>query len=266
MTVDPEGAELVRLIFHKYGVERKGTSIIARELWNIVQAELERRNRRGEHTNGESTEKLEYEIRQLTRKKESILDAFFSKDITKEEMRLMNERYDHQMAELQRALHAAREREQLSYEVSALKADVKAHIGELLAGEVDESFFKSVLDTMIVYPERRIELRLQLLPQKWRFVLDSIADIRRRSGVGCHFNPDVPTNGFKWNHERKLPELQGIPAPFWAENTNVRVPGYLFSMNMEQEGTRRKVKPVWQIDICVALPDDRTFRKGGAVR
>jgi len=26
-------------------------------------------------------------------------------------------------------------------------------------------------------------------------------------------------------------------------------------MDMEQEGTRRKVKPVWQIDVCVAIPD-----------
>ncbi len=32
MTVNPEGAELVRLIFRKYGLERKGTSVIAREL------------------------------------------------------------------------------------------------------------------------------------------------------------------------------------------------------------------------------------------
>ena len=32
MTIDPEGAEIVRLIFHKYGVEKKGTSVIAREL------------------------------------------------------------------------------------------------------------------------------------------------------------------------------------------------------------------------------------------
>lgn len=32
MTVEPEGAKLVRLIFHKYGVEKKGTSVIAREL------------------------------------------------------------------------------------------------------------------------------------------------------------------------------------------------------------------------------------------
>lgn len=32
LTINPEGAELVRLIFYKYGVEKKGTSIIAREM------------------------------------------------------------------------------------------------------------------------------------------------------------------------------------------------------------------------------------------
>ena len=61
-----------------------------------------------------------------------------------------------------------------------------------------------------------------------------------------------------------MPELQGILALYQAEITNVPIPGYLFSMDMEKEGTRRKVKPEWQIDVCVALSDDRTFRKGGA--
>lgn len=32
MSINPEGAEIVRLIFYKYGVEKKGTSVIAREL------------------------------------------------------------------------------------------------------------------------------------------------------------------------------------------------------------------------------------------
>ena len=32
LTINPEGAEIVRLIFQKYGIEKKGTSIIAREL------------------------------------------------------------------------------------------------------------------------------------------------------------------------------------------------------------------------------------------
>lgn len=370
LTINPEGAELVRLIFHKYGVEGKGTSIIAREmreagyltysgnpkwsnshivkilknekyvgdlvqkktytpdylthqkkynygaeekvcltdhhepiihreLWNTVQAEMARRNRHGqlgighgnrylfsgkikcgccgnsfvarkkrykngsvskkwccftatnegthhidpmgnsvgcdigtmlrddfaaevlktaadtvlampkwttegvtactmaelqhsEITGGDSAEKLEYEIQQITKKKESTLDAFFSKDITKEEMRLMNERYDRQLAQLQTGLQAAREREHLSYETGTLKADVKAHMGALTGKDVDEPFCKSVLDTIIVHPDRHLEVRLNLLPQKWRFVLDSIADIHRRSGTGCHYDPSVP--------------------------------------------------------------------------
>lgn len=32
LTINPEGAELVRLIFQKYGIEKKGTTVIAREL------------------------------------------------------------------------------------------------------------------------------------------------------------------------------------------------------------------------------------------
>lgn len=32
LTINPEGAEIVRMIFHKYGVEKKGTSAITREL------------------------------------------------------------------------------------------------------------------------------------------------------------------------------------------------------------------------------------------
>ena len=158
----------------------------------LVSACAKEEIQRSEIVNGDSAEKLEYEIRQLTQKKESILDAFFSKDITKEEMRLMNERYDRQMAELQTGLQAARELERLTHETATLKADVKMHISDLVSREVDENFCKAMLDTITVYPDRRMELRLNLLPQKWRFVLDSIADIRHRSGAGCHYNPSVP--------------------------------------------------------------------------
>ena len=63
-----------------------------------------------------------------------------------------------------------------------------------------------------------------------------------------------------------MPELQGIQALYQAKNPNVPIHGYLFSMDVEQGGIRRKEKPVWQIDVCVALPDNRTFRKGGAAR
>lgn len=118
------------------------------------------------------------------------MDAFFSKDITKEEMRWMNERYDRELEELHSSLQAAREREKLSYDTTTLQADVKAHIKELMDRGVDELFEKEMLDVAIIYPDRRLEVRLNLLPMQWRFVLDAVARIRRKNG--CHYDPSVP--------------------------------------------------------------------------
>ena len=161
---------------------------------------------RSKVTNGDSSEKLEHELQQIKLKKEAILDAFFSRDITKEEMRLMNERYDAQTEQLRTSLLAAREREQLSYETSMLKGDVRAHIAELAGKGEDEVFYRNLLDGLTVYADRRVEVRLNLLPRKWRFVLDSLDDIRRRlAPTGFYFNPAVPTKGSKWNPERRLP-------------------------------------------------------------
>ena len=53
------------------------------------------------------------------------------------------------------------------------------------------------------------------------------------------------------------------------------IPGYLYSIEMEpvmyrysaerkQAIYRKADKPRWQIDVCVAIPDHRTFGNGGA--
>ena len=197
-TGNPAGCDIGLLIRDDFAAEILKTAVravLSVPRWSAEQVTACTRDEiiRSEVSEVESAEKLEYEIQQLTKKKERILDAFFSKDITKEEMRLMNERYDRQLAELQSGLRDAREREQLTYEISALNADVKDFVGELAGREEDESFFRAILDTMIVYPDRRVELRLNLLPQKWRFVLDSIAGIRRRTGAfRCQYETTVP--------------------------------------------------------------------------
>ena len=58
-----------------------------------------------------------------------------------------------------------------------------------------------------------------------------------------------------------MPQIEGNFDVFYADDPNVPIPGYLFSMILEQDGTRQKVKPKWQVDICIAVPDHR--RGGG---
>ena len=145
---------------------------------------------------------------QLTRKKEAVLDAFFSQTVTKEEMRLMNERYDQELATLEQRMQAVREKQKLCYDASSLADDVRQKVKAIVCGETDsEVFYKNILDHMTVYRGGRVELRLNLLPQKWVFVLERLHVFRQKTGVS-QFDTDVsPANAAE-----KSEENQGFPA------------------------------------------------------
>ena len=118
---------------------------------------------------------------------------------------MMNERYDKQMGELQERLQAVKAREQIHYETGSLKNDVRKQVTDMVSGLTEsEIFYKSVLDQMVVYPDQRVEVKLNLLPQKWIFVLEKLTDLKEQSdrrnlpetdsqsqGV-CNNNPSLP--------------------------------------------------------------------------
>ena len=120
-------------------------------------------------------EALEYEISQLKQKKADVLDAFFSKQITKEEMQLVNQRYDRELEDFQRRLEGVRERESITYEKDQLEKDVGRQVVDIVNCRADsEVLYKNVLDHMVVHKDRKIEIFLNLLPQKWTFVLENL--------------------------------------------------------------------------------------------
>ena len=120
-------------------------------------------------------EALEYEISQLKQKKADVLDAFFSKQITKEEMQLVNQRYDRELEDFQRRLEGVRERESITYEKDQLEKDVGRQVVDIVNCRADsEVLYKNVLDHMVVHKDRKIEVFLNLLPQKWTFVLENL--------------------------------------------------------------------------------------------
>ena len=163
--------------------------------------------REGESESADTEEHLQYQIDQLTRKKESILDAFFSQIVTKEELRLMNKRYDQELATLEQRMQAVREKQKLCYDAGSLADDVRQKVKAIVCGETDsEVFYKNILDHMTVYRGGRIELRLNLLPQNWVFVLDRLHDFRQKTGVS-QFDADVSPE----NVPEKSEENQGFP-------------------------------------------------------
>ena len=158
-----------------------------------------------ENDEGDSEEKIQYEMEQIIDKKQNVLDAFFSKNITKEDMRMMNERYDKQIGELKERLEMIKAREQIHYETGSLKSDVRKQVTDMISGLTEsEIFYKNVLNQMVVYPDQRVEVKLNLLPQKWIFVLEKLNDLKKQNdcrnlpetdshspGV-CNNNPSLP--------------------------------------------------------------------------
>ena len=158
-----------------------------------------------ENDDFDSEEKIRYEMELIIDKKQNVLDAFFSKNITKEDMRMMNEHYDKQIGELQERLQAVKAREQIHYETGSLKSDVRKQVTDMVSGLTEsEIFYKNVLDQMIVYPDQRVEVKLNLLPQKWIFVLQKLSELNHPSDYRnlpktdsqsqkvCNNNPSLP--------------------------------------------------------------------------
>ncbi len=51
---------------------------------------------------GDNPQQLGFEIDRVQLKKEAVMDSYFSREITKEDMKIMNRKYDGQMEELRR--------------------------------------------------------------------------------------------------------------------------------------------------------------------
>ena len=138
----------------------------------------------GKKQDAERPDTLERQIGQLKKKKADVLDAFFSRQITKEETELMNERYDMELDALRARLEVARAQGEAARETETLRKAVKKKITAVVGGETDSDvFYKTLLDQMVVYRDKRVELYLNDLPQKWIFALERSGGKQAETGV-----------------------------------------------------------------------------------
>ena len=97
----------------------------------------------------------------------------------------------------------------------------------MLSGDTDsEVFYKNILDQMIVYKDCHVELRLNLLPMKWVFVLERLSRLKRQiSGENTPENPgcknDTEVSGEA--EVKKSAENQGLLAPVCKEDPSVPI-------------------------------------------
>lgn len=124
----------------------------------------------GEIGTDDDPQRLRFEIQKIQQKKEVVMDSYFSQEITKEDMQVMKEKYDHQLECLHQRLMIAHQRHQKQMDIKSLRFGIRSDVTAILNMETEsEVFCKTILDSLTVFKDRHMELRLNGLPQVFRF-------------------------------------------------------------------------------------------------
>ena len=84
------------------------------------------------------------------------------------------------MAELTERIVDSKEKEGSGIDRTVLEHDIRRRIGEIVSGKTaSDSFYGYLLDHLIAYPGRRVEVHLKGLPTIWTYVLEN------PKGIGC---------------------------------------------------------------------------------
>ena len=114
--------------------------------------------------------RLQFEIERVQKKKETVMDSYFSQEITKEEMQTMNRKYDGQIDTLRHRQQEAELRRCEGRDFNVLRANIQSAVLDILNGEIESDvFYKTMLNSLTVFKDRHMELRLTLLPQVFWF-------------------------------------------------------------------------------------------------
>lgn len=126
--------------------------------------------RTGDTIDANKSQQIEAEIERMKKKKESVLDSYFSGEISIEDMRFMTRKYDGELESLYGRKIESDIRRSENRDVRALSENIQSEVSGILNGDLEsEVFLKSILENLTVFKDRHMELRLKFLPHVFYF-------------------------------------------------------------------------------------------------
>lgn len=115
----------------------------------------------------EDPNRLRRELERVQRKREAVLDSYFSGEITSADMQTMLRRFDDRLARLNERLAAPAE---IPPDREELERALQATLREMLRGSLPcEPLHRALPDSLTIYADRHSELRLKHLPFIYQF-------------------------------------------------------------------------------------------------
>lgn len=155
--------EVMKEVVKKAVTDKQG---IINQVMGIVNQVITKNDSEG------NFEQIQAKINKINEKKDSLIDAYANKDLTKEDFHRMNEKYNNEITELEKQKTKLKSQETLKTNITELQKDIKTTIIKILNGnQTDETFYRNILDKIIIYDRNTLEIYLNLLPVKWTYSL-----------------------------------------------------------------------------------------------
>lgn len=118
----------------------------------------------------EEPKRLQQELNRVQQKKETVLDAYFSGEISREDMQMMTEKYGQQLTLLRQRLCDAIKQKETKQDAAAMQSRIQSEVRAIWNAKIEsEVFCKTMLESLTVFKDRHMELRLKWLPQVFWF-------------------------------------------------------------------------------------------------
>ncbi len=160
---DDDALEMLKTALRSLPVDANAVISSVTEL--ALEAILMGRNAAGE------SDQIQQELVRTQHKKDAVMDAYFSREIEKEDMIFFTAKYDQELSELQNRLKEAQTRRDSKQDPAELRSQIKSEVMAILQGETEsEVFYKTMLHSLTVFTDRHLELRLNHLHRVFYFV------------------------------------------------------------------------------------------------
>lgn len=169
------------LLFDKQGIINRLTDVIG----NVLSQDM-----------GIKPETTKQEIEKIDAKRQRLLELFVNADITKADFQRLKQQYDKTIENLKKELKEQDDKNKLRLSQQFIYKDIASSIRGLIIGDTwDDTFYRNLLDQIVVQSDGTLEITLKLLPNKWHAVLHkAIAAMEQPCAAECHFDASVPTS------------------------------------------------------------------------
>ena len=117
-------------------------------------------------------EKLEEKLKYTEEKRQSLLELYLGKEITKADFQRMTVKYETEMELLRQEQQKSEQRKMLRVRQDDILKETDESIRHLAVGEDwNDTFYRHILDKIIVLPGNMLEVSFRHMPQSWRCIV-----------------------------------------------------------------------------------------------